>query len=131
MNSFNHYSLGAVASWMIEYQAGIHRADIPGFSRFVLQPTSGGTFTHAAASYDSVWGTIESGWDAENGILTKYEAVVPANTSAVLYLPVTEQAALQTPVPEGACYEGMQLHNGSPAAVFHLTSGRYCFSFKS
>ena len=131
MNSFNHYSLGAVASWMIEYQAGIQRSDAPGFAQFILQPTPGGTFTQVKASYDSVSGTIESGWSTENGILTRYEAVVPSNTSAVLYLPVSEGTALQMPVPEGASYEGMQMHNGLPVAVFQLTSGRYCFSCTS
>ena len=37
MNSFNHYSFGAIGQWMMAYSLGIER-DEPGFSRFVLQP---------------------------------------------------------------------------------------------
>ena len=37
MNSFNHYSFGAVGQWMIAYSLGIQR-DEPGFRKFILQP---------------------------------------------------------------------------------------------
>ena len=37
MNSFNHYSFGAVGQWMMAYSLGIQR-DEPGFRKFVLQP---------------------------------------------------------------------------------------------
>lgn len=127
MNSFNHYALGAVGSWMMEYQAGIQRGEEPGFKRFILQPMPGGSFTHLHASYDSIHGTIASGWTAKEGRLTSYDAVVPANTTAVLYLPVTQETAEKLRVPEGACYQGMTLHNGTAAAVFELSSGTYHF----
>ena len=58
MNSFNQYSLGSVGSWMIEYQAGIQRGDLPGFQHFVLQPMPGGHFQFLRAAYDAVPGTI-------------------------------------------------------------------------
>ena len=37
MNSFNHYSFGAVGQWMMAYSLGIQR-DEPGFQKFILQP---------------------------------------------------------------------------------------------
>ena len=37
MNSFNHYSFGAVGQWMMAYSLGIQR-DEPGFKKFILQP---------------------------------------------------------------------------------------------
>ncbi len=37
MNSFNHYSFGAVGQWMVAYSLGIQR-DEPGFRKFILQP---------------------------------------------------------------------------------------------
>ena len=40
MNSFNHYSFGAVASWMYNYSLGIQRhPDKAAFKAFVLKPT--------------------------------------------------------------------------------------------
>lgn len=39
MNSFNHYSFGAVGSWMYNYSLGIQRDEaFPGFKHFILKP---------------------------------------------------------------------------------------------
>ena len=39
MNSFNHYSFGAIGSWMLNHSAGIERDENePGFKHFILQP---------------------------------------------------------------------------------------------
>lgn len=129
MNSFNHYALGAIGSWMMEYQAGIQRGKQAGFQDFILQPVPGGHFRFLKASYDSVLGTILSSWTAKDGILTSYDAAVPANTSATLYLPVTREQAEQIPAMEGAAYQGMVKHNGLMAAAFRLVAGSYHFIF--
>ncbi len=130
MNSFNHYSLGAVGSWMMEYQAGIGRGETAGFQSFVLQPLPGGHFTYVKAAYDSQYGRIESGWTAEDGKLATYDAIVPANTTAILYLPATEEEAQSLMDIAGASYEGMEEHNGMMTAVFELESGSYHFDVK-
>lgn len=127
MNSFNHYSLGSVGAWMMKYQAGIQRGSEAGFKRFILQPTPGGHFTRVNAAYDSVYGVIESCWTAKDGALTAYAAVVPANTTALLYLPITEEAADAFRDMDGISYEGMTERNGLTAAVFELSSGSYNF----
>lgn len=78
MNSFNHYSLGAVYEWMVAYQLGIKSDETqPGYQHFILQPTVGGDFTEAEGSYDSVYGTIKSGWTAADGVMTSYDVTVP------------------------------------------------------
>ena len=39
MNSFNHYSLGSVLSWLYQYVLGIRREEEhPGFTHFRLEP---------------------------------------------------------------------------------------------
>lgn len=128
MNSFNHFSLGAISEWMMSYQLGITREDgVAGYKNFVLQPTVGGTFTYANGSYDSNYGTICSGWTAEAGKMTSYTATVPANTTATLYLPVSEEEAAAMSVPEGAAFVGMTEHNGTGCAQYTLDSGSYEF----
>lgn len=129
MNSFNHYSLGAVGSWMMEYQAGIARGEKEAFKDFILQPTPGGHFDWVNASYDSIYGTIESNWKTTDGALTAYEAVVPANTTATLYLPVGEDKVKELRPMEGAEYQGMVKRFGKDTACFKLTSGRYVFTW--
>jgi alpha-L-rhamnosidase len=101
MNSFNHYSYGAIQDWMMAYSAGIQRDEQkPGYKHFVLQPRIGGRLDHVAASFESVYGNITSSWESDNKTLTDntdasnygytYTATVPANTTATLILPVKD-----------------------------------------
>ena len=122
MNSFNHYSFGACYEWMMAYQLGILAdTENPGYQHFILQPTVGGDFTYAKGSYDSVYGTIRSGWTAEDGRMTSYDVTVPANTGATLYLPVQAQV-----VPcEGMTVVGEVEHNGITTQQLELAAGTY------
>ena len=89
MNSFNHYSFGAVGQWMLAHSLGIER-DEPGFSAFILQPEPDptGVMTSAEGYYDSMYGRINSAWKVVGNTLT-YKATVPANTTATLHLPTS------------------------------------------
>lgn len=83
MNSFNHYSLGAVGAWLYMYALGIRRGESWRFFR--LAPFVG-DMDFARGGYESVYGKIEAGWTRENGKVT-YKIVVPANTRAEVVLP--------------------------------------------
>lgn len=88
MNSFNHYSFGAVASWMYNYSLGIQRDEkSPGFKHFILQPEvdTNGEMTYVKGHYDSMYGRIESAWEV-SGEKCFYSFIIPANSSATLYL---------------------------------------------
>ena len=124
MNSFDHFSLGAISEWMMEYQLGISH-DAPGYQNFVLQPVPGGSFTSVNGSFESPYGTIASGWKAENGVMTEYTMTVPANTQADLYLPVSEEQAAGIALPDGVSYTGMETRNSMECAKFSVTAGSY------
>lgn len=81
--SRNHYSPGSVCQWLFDTVAGI-RPD--GENRFVIQPIPGGTLTSAKASYQSIYGLVESGWEKRDG-KTIFTVTVPVNTTALLILP--------------------------------------------
>lgn len=88
MNSFNHYSFGAVGAWMYNYSLGIQRnEDSPGFKHFVLRPLvdATGEMKFAKGYYDSMYGRIESSWNVQENVVL-YDFTVPANTTALLYL---------------------------------------------
>lgn len=124
MNSFNHYSLGAVYEWMVAYQLGIKADELqPGYQHFILQPTVGGDFTEAKGSYDSVYGTIKSGWTAADGVMTSYDVTVPANTSATLYLPVSGDVT----ACDGVTIMGAAQHNSIETQQMELVAGTYHF----
>ena len=123
MNSFNHYSFGAVYEWMMAYQLGISAdPEVPGYQHFFLQPTVGGDFSFARGSFESPYGTIESGWTAEDGVMTGYDCTVPANTAATLYLPDAD--AVET-IHEGVTPVGVVEHNSANAAAVELAAGRW------
>ena len=88
MNSFNHYSFGAVGAWMYNYSLGICRDEqSPGFRHFILRPSAdpSGKMTWARGYYDSMYGRIESSWErVADGTL--YRFTIPANTTATLHL---------------------------------------------
>jgi alpha-L-rhamnosidase len=128
MNSFNHYSFGAVGQWMMAYSLGIQR-DEPGFRKFILQPEPDptGQMTRAKGFYDSIYGRISSGWKVENGILT-YTAAVPANTTATLYLPATSVKTIKEsdkPVKKSKGVTFIKYESGK--AVYELKPGTYRF----
>lgn len=131
MNSFNHYSFGAVGAWMCSHSLGIQRDEsAPGFKHFFLnpEPDPTGSMTHAEGFYDSPYGRIESSWRrTEKG--TEYHFTVPANTTATLYLsarsldnitesghPIGESEGIE---PAGTTDHGQQ--------ALELLSGSYIF----
>lgn len=88
--SLNHYSKGAVCRWLFDTMCGIH---VDGENHFTIAPRPGGRLTHAKASYTSVYGRVESGWErTEAGYA--YTVTVPAGCTATLTLPGREAVVL-------------------------------------
>ena len=81
--SLDHYSKGAVCEWIFSRMCGIN---VSGENSFKFSPIPGGSFTHAACRYDSIYGTVSCGWKRESG-KTIYEITVPPNTEAEIILP--------------------------------------------
>lgn len=95
MNSFNHYSLGAIGAWMYTYMLGIRRdEEQPGFQRFILQPEFG-SLKYVKGFYQSRHGQIQSAWRVDEDII-HYSVTVPANTMAKLRLPDRDEQILKS-----------------------------------
>ncbi len=103
MNSFNHYSLGSVLSWMYHVILGVRRDEnAPGGRHFILKPEIG-PLAFAKGSIWSPYGIIRAGWEKREGtegreILYRFE--IPANTGATLILPGKESKEYGS-----GCYE--------------------------
>jgi len=95
MNSFAHYSFGAVCEWMINDLAGI-QSDGPGYDKIIIHPnppTPGSNHDHppinwVRAHYDSIHGRILCSWKRTKNVF-ELDVEIPANTSATIYLPAT------------------------------------------
>lgn len=81
--SQNHYSPGAVCQWLFDTAAGIR---VDGENHFLIAPVPGGTLTWVRASWQSIYGRVESRWEqTEDGIM--FHVTLPANTTARVVLP--------------------------------------------
>jgi len=86
MNSFNHYSYGAIGDWLYRWAAGIRETE-PGYRTFVVDPHPGGGLEWIEASHKTPYGRIRVRWTALNDILTGLEIEVPVGTIAIISCP--------------------------------------------
>lgn len=82
--SLDHYSKGAVCEWIMNTMCGIKVGDKP--NAFVIKPIAGGVINYAKASYDSIYGLVESGWERKDGKVV-YTVTIPSNCTAQIILP--------------------------------------------
>ena len=85
--SDNHMMFGEIGAWFFKGLGGIYPdTEKPGFKHIILHPHFEKDLEHFSAEYKSPYGLIKSNWKWENDRII-YEVVVPANSSATLYLP--------------------------------------------
>ena len=90
MNSGNHVMLlGDLIIWYYEYLGGI-RPLAPGYSKIMLKPYPIKGLDYVNCSYQSVSGLIKSKWK-RNGNRFEWEILIPANTTAEVWLPTAEE----------------------------------------
>ena len=86
-----HPMFGSVSEWMFRWLAGIRpHPDHPGFERFILAPSLPEGLDHVACSYHSPLGEIVSNW-RRKGTGTVFEITIPAGSSALVRLPISDQ----------------------------------------
>ncbi len=136
MNSFNHFALGSVGSWLYESLVGINpNPQVPGFKRIIFRPRPVGDLTWAEATYKSMYGDVYLRWEKDADKFS-CKITVPPNTTALVYLPIIPNLSV---IRENGkiCFENdkskeniegircMGKKNGS--IVFELVSGKYIF----
>lgn len=123
MNSFNHYAFGSVMAWVYRYAAGID-TDGPGFRKIVIRPRLDDRITRVRGEYDSVQGKIVSEWEGTRQGPFRLRVVIPANTTARIYLPaISGRLLTEGGRPVEAMREG-------DSYVVETGSGQYEFLLK-
>jgi alpha-L-rhamnosidase len=92
MNSFNHYSYGAIGDWMYRVVAGIDTYEDGvgvGYKHSRIWPHPGGDLTEADASLETGYGKLTSRWQ-RNADSLSLDVEIPANTSSTVYIPAPE-----------------------------------------
>jgi alpha-L-rhamnosidase len=103
--SLNHYSKGAVISFLHAYTAGIRLLDESAYRRFRIEPRPGGGITWANAEHDSPFGRIESSWRTDHGRFL-LDVRVPPGTSAEVRLPDGARTELHAGTASFECATG-------------------------
>jgi alpha-L-rhamnosidase len=104
--SLNHYSKGAVISFLHRYVAGIELLDeAPAYRRFRVRPRAGGGLTWAEAVHDSPLGRLESSWRLEGGRL-RLIVTVPPGAAAEVVLPDGTRSAQGPGTEQYECAPG-------------------------
>ena len=130
-NSFNHYAYGAVGDWLYRVVAGIELdPEAPAYKQVVIQPQIGSDLNYAKASYESMYGLIESHWEVMDGESFVLKVKIPPNTKARVLLP---QANLLEVREGNASLEGIEGIISSEQldenCLLEIESGNYEFSY--
>lgn len=135
--SRNHYTMGAPASWLTQYVAGINNpvdgTDV-GYTHFELTPyystDKDTTVTWAKGTLNSAAGLIKSEWKLTNNNKTfTYKCTVPANTTATVSLPVNDGATVLESGADALNAQGVtfvKTENGRN--YYNIVSGTYEFT---
>ena len=90
------------------------------YKQIRIRPYLSSKFTHASASYETLYGKLSTGWRIEGGQLV-LSAEIPVNTTASIYIPVAgDQAVLENGQPVAG-----QKENGY--LMVKVGSGKYEF----
>jgi len=126
--SHNHPMFGSVSQWFMQWLGGIQPApDAVGWDRIVLRPQFVANVDWVTCRYPSVRGPIVSNWRRAKGRL-QWDVEIPANVTALVYLPTTQPADIREGGRPAAEAEGVKLvRQEQGSALFAVGSGRYRF----
>jgi alpha-L-rhamnosidase len=125
MNSFNHYSFGAVGEWMYSKVGGLAVTPNERFA-FRMQPEVGPGINSALTKYESIFGTAQTYWKRSGSDFT-FTVHIPANTKAYVLIPA---AIGTTPTIDGKPLDKNVVSHTTKVgdtASFVIGSGTYTF----
>jgi len=130
MNSQNHVMLlGDLLIWYYENMAGIKsNPETPGFKQIIMKPDFKAGLTFVNASYESIYGLIKSDWKKNKNTL-EWKITIPANLSAVVYLP-TKNALSVTVNKQKLAQFSSSYKTENNSIVLTLESGFYVLNVK-
>jgi alpha-L-rhamnosidase len=124
--SQNHPMFGSVSQWFVQWLGGIQPGEnAVGFDHIVLRPQLVGHLTQVVTRYHSVRGDIVSNW-VRNGQRVFFYFDIPANTSALVYLPTTRRV-IESGIPAAKAPGVTFVHTEAHQTIYQIGSGRYEF----
>ena len=131
MNSFNHYSYGAIGDWLYRVVAGIDTyQDNPGYKHSFIKPHVGGNLSYANADLETLYGKISSHWKvADNKFYL--DVVIPVNTQCDVYLPTSSVGNVtESGNPISYSKDILSAKDSNDFVMITVGSGSYHFEVK-
>ena len=122
MNSFNHYSYGAIGDWLYRDAVGIQETS-PGFKTIRICPHIGGGLSFMNAHENTPYGYLSAGWKTDENTIT-VEVTIPVNTTAEIYIPTSDSSTVQ----ENG--QSISAESAKGYALVKVGSGTYTFTAK-
>ena len=94
--SFNHYSFGCVADWMVRHVGGF-APTAPGYREILVAPHPVGDLSFCRTSFESVHGPFHVDWERIGDERLRVEVELPVGTSAHVRLPGWSEARVAGP----------------------------------
>lgn len=127
MNSFSHYAFGSVAEWMFMYGLGID-TEHSAYRNILIKPSYSREVDFMKGSYESINGTIASGWEWQrNQLLLTVD--IPVNTTAKIHLPTDDLSKItesDNKLDNAPGVKSLTLNQSD--TVVEVGSGHYVFS---
>lgn len=127
MNSFNHYSFGAVGTWMLAYAGGVRRDTTPGTFKICPVPDPDGDVRWADVTVQTVSGEYRVAWEkTEEGM--RYSLYIPGGRKTPVELPMGQRQAksLKASMERDPRFENIAIKEDGLA--FTAVPGSYSFN---
>ncbi len=133
MNSFNHYSYGAVLEWMYHFIAGIDCSRLPSERIFNIFPiidsgkqyNSQQRISKFSCCYESIAGKIIVNWALKKNGNINYEIEIPTNTTGNFFLNINDKFLDYKGHCQGVLYKGIVKKSEKIVMLFQLQPGFY------
>jgi alpha-L-rhamnosidase len=130
--SNNHLMLGHLMDWFYAGLGGISQTEKSvAYKEIVIKPEMVGDLTWAKASYQSPYGEIRSEW-TKTGKAVTMNISVPANTTALVYIPFSAGSVLKEGGKEISGVKNIQVVGEEKGwKICKVGSGEYSFTASS
>jgi len=130
MNSRNHVMLlGDLIAWFYQDVAAIKSAE-PGFKSIIMKPEPVAGLDSVKASYQTSYGLVKSAWAKQADHFT-WSVTVPANTRALVYLPVADKQDVTCDGRNLAAIDGLKYLDNKEETEIEIGSGDYHFEINN
>jgi alpha-L-rhamnosidase len=129
--SNNHFMLGHIMEWFYRGLLGIDQTDSAvGYKEILIHPQVVGDVTSAKGGYECMYGMIQSSWEKKKNVF-KLKIEIPANTTAVVYLPAGEHFKIKEASSKIDKSDDIKIIGWDKGKLeLKLGSGSYSFSVK-